>query len=90
VIPQLSVFELDVWTSWEEGVPPHVHDHLDAFYVLEGEVEFLLGDETVPATAGTLVASPPGVRHGIGPIASPARLLNLHAPDAGFAESLQR
>jgi len=43
-----------------------------------------LGDETARASAGTYVAAPPNVTHGFRPIA-PARFLNMHAPDAGFA-----
>jgi quercetin dioxygenase-like cupin family protein len=68
-----------------EGVDPHHHDdHVDSFFVLDGQVDFLLGDETARAGTGTYVAAPPGATHGFRPIA-PARFLNIHAPDAGFA-----
>jgi mannose-6-phosphate isomerase-like protein (cupin superfamily) len=81
---QLSLFELAFDERWE-GVDPHAHDdHVDSFYVLEGAVEFLGGDETVRVGAGTYFAAPPGVTHGFRPV-GPARLFNLHAPDAGFA-----
>ena len=64
---------------------PHVHaDEDDAFYILEGELTFLLDDGDVAAPAGTFVLVPPGVRHGLrndGDV--PVRILNLHAP-AGF------
>lgn len=44
---------------------PHVHHHLvEAFYVLEGSCEFVVGDETVAAEAGTFVLVPRAVRHG--------------------------
>jgi quercetin dioxygenase-like cupin family protein len=47
-----------------EGPDPHTHDdHVDSFYVLEGEVEFLVAGETVHAGPGTFVAAPPGVVH---------------------------
>jgi mannose-6-phosphate isomerase-like protein (cupin superfamily) len=63
----------------------HVHgDEDDAFYVLEGELTFLLGDREVVAPPGTFVLVPPGVRHGFrndGTVA--VRMLNIHAP-AGF------
>jgi mannose-6-phosphate isomerase-like protein (cupin superfamily) len=63
----------------------HVHaDEDDAFYVLQGELTFVLGDEVVAAPPGTFVLVPPGVRHGFrndGP--EPVRMLNIHAP-AGF------
>jgi hypothetical protein len=48
---------------------------VDAFFVLEGAVEF--------------VAAAPGARHGFRP-ESRIRLLNIRAPDAGFAEMLRR
>ncbi len=67
-------------------VPPHVHDaHTDSFYVLEGEIEFTIGDETVIAGPGTFVAALAGVRHGFrNPGPGRARFLNIQAPAAGF------
>ena len=63
----------------------HVHvDEDDAFYILEGEMTFSLGDDDVPAPPGTFVLVPPGVEHGFrndGDV--PVRMLNIHAP-AGF------
>jgi len=51
-------------------VPPgngpiaHLHEHNDeAFYVLEGELEFLDGENTFVASAGDFVFVPRGVRH---------------------------
>jgi quercetin dioxygenase-like cupin family protein len=83
--PQLSLFEMVFDDRWE-GVDPHTHDdHVDSFFVLDGEVEFLLGDDTPRVGAGTFVSAPPGIVHGFRPVA-PARCLNIHAPDAGFAE----
>jgi quercetin dioxygenase-like cupin family protein len=87
---QLSVNEIEF--DPEFSVPPHRHeDHVDAFYVLEGEVDFTLETGVVRAGPGTLVAAPPGTLHGFGTRGpGRARVLNLHAPDAGFAESLRR
>ena len=88
--PEVSVFVLAVEHPWD-GVAPHVHeDHLDGFYVIDGEIDFLLAGERVHAAAGTLVAAPPGIEHGIAPTTTRARLLNLHAPDAGYAASVRR
>jgi quercetin dioxygenase-like cupin family protein len=69
------------------GPEPHVHDdHTDSFFVLEGEVEFTIGDETVRAGPGTFVAAPPGVRHGFKiPGPGGARFLNIHAPGGFYA-----
>jgi mannose-6-phosphate isomerase-like protein (cupin superfamily) len=66
-------------------VEPHVHaDEDDSFYVLEGELTFVIGDDEVSAPAGTFVLVPPGVEHGFRNSGTgPARILNIHAP-AGF------
>ena len=46
------------------GPPPHVHHREDeAFYVLEGQYEFLNGRETLRAGAGSLLYVPKGVLH---------------------------
>jgi uncharacterized cupin superfamily protein len=43
---------------------PHRHDDLDeAFYVLEGTIEYLLDDTWIAAEAGTTVFVPAGVVH---------------------------
>jgi quercetin dioxygenase-like cupin family protein len=63
----------------------HVHDEEDdSFYILDGELTFLLGDEEVRAPAGTFVLIPPGVEHGFrNDTDEVVRILNIHAP-AGF------
>lgn len=81
---ELSLFVLEFDERWE-GVDPHHHnDHIDSFYVLDGEIDFLAGDTTVRLGAGSYFAAPIGVTHGFRP-AGTARVFNLHAPDAGFA-----
>ncbi|HEU6445752.1 MAG TPA: cupin domain-containing protein [Gaiellaceae bacterium] len=89
--PELSVNEVTVGPEFE-GAGPHYHErHVDTFYVLEGELEFLLGTETLRAGPGTSVAVPPGIVHGFtssGPATT--RYLNLHTPDAGFIDFLRR
>src|SRR4051794_8522129 len=43
----------------------HVHhEEDDAFYILQGEMTFLLGGDPVPAPRGPLVLGPRGVEHG--------------------------
>jgi mannose-6-phosphate isomerase-like protein (cupin superfamily) len=63
----------------------HVHAaEDDAFYIVEGEMTFVFGDETAAAPPGTFVLAPPGVPHGFrNDGSSPVRMLNIHAP-AGF------
>ena len=85
-LPDLSVNEIEFDDSFE--VPPHTHDdQVDGFYVLAGDVEFVAGEEIVVGGPGTLFVAPRGARHGFRNAGSGrARLLNFHAPDAGFAE----
>jgi quercetin dioxygenase-like cupin family protein len=89
-LPQISVNEIEFESSF--SVAPHRHDdHVDSFYVLDGEVEFTLESGVVTAGPGTLVSAPPGTLHGFGTRGpGRARVLNVHAPDSGFAESLRR
>jgi mannose-6-phosphate isomerase-like protein (cupin superfamily) len=63
----------------------HVHDgEDDAFYILSGEMIFMVEGEDVAAPPGTFVLVPPGVSHGFrNERDEPVRMLNLHAP-AGF------
>src|SRR5829696_7427725 len=89
-LAQISVNEIEFDSSF--SVDPHRHDdHVDSFYVLEGEVEFTLESGVVTAGPGTFVSAPPGTLHGFGTRGpGRARVLNVHAPDAGFADSLRR
>jgi mannose-6-phosphate isomerase-like protein (cupin superfamily) len=70
--------------------PPHIHTNCEeAFYVVDGEIEFFLGEETVIGRRGTFVLVPGGVSHTFGNSAAiPSRLLIIHAPamDAYFEE----
>lgn len=47
------------------GPAPHRHQRYDeAFYVLEGEIEYRVGDKWVTASVGTCVFAPAGSTHG--------------------------
>ena len=72
-----------------DGPETHVHaDEDDAFYILDGELTFLLDEGDVAAPEGTFVLVPPGVNHTFrNPLDTPTRVLNLHAP-AGFDRRL--
>jgi mannose-6-phosphate isomerase-like protein (cupin superfamily) len=60
------------------------------FFVLAGEIEVRLGDETVRLPAGSSVAAPPLLLHGFrNPGTTEARYLNLHAP-GGWASGRRR
>jgi quercetin dioxygenase-like cupin family protein len=46
------------------GPPPHIHTREDeTFYLVEGQIEFLLGEETIGAGAGDFVNVPRGTVH---------------------------
>jgi quercetin dioxygenase-like cupin family protein len=89
-LSQLTAIDMTFQPEFE-GVDPHTHpDHADAFYVLEGQVEFQVGDEPRVARPGTFVAAPPGSVHGFRVAgAEPIRCLNLHAPPGGFLDRLR-
>ena len=90
-LPAFEVIELSFDQEFE-GVDPHVHDdHADSFFVLAGEAEFLVGDDVVRAGPGSFVAAPAGLRHGFRNVGGgELRMLNIHAPNVGFAKRLRR
>jgi quercetin dioxygenase-like cupin family protein len=86
-LPYLAAIELSFEPGWE-GVDPHSHhDHVDSFFVLDGDIEFVNGT----GGPGTFVAAPPGAVHWfrIPDGGAPISLLNIHAPDTGFTDRLR-
>jgi mannose-6-phosphate isomerase-like protein (cupin superfamily) len=75
-----SLFE--VVTHPGSGPPPHVqHREDEAFYVLEGEYEFLVDGNTLRAASGSLVYVPKGALHAhrnVGEVLG--RMLTTHTP----------
>jgi len=69
----------------QSAVPPMHRQTLEeeGFYVADGEMTFFVGDETIPAQAGTFVFLPRGVPHRFEIVSEEVRVLNLCAP-AGF------
>jgi mannose-6-phosphate isomerase-like protein (cupin superfamily) len=62
---------------------PHRHQGPEGFYVLEGSIEFVVGDESRVGGPGFWALVPGGVAHTFGNAgASPARLLIIHVPAA--------
>lgn len=69
--------------------PPHVHTREDeAFYLIDGDVEFQVGERTLRATPGTFVFLPRGVPHAFRVLTPTARLLVLLTP-GGFERFFQ-
>ena len=89
-LPELEVVELRFGPEFE-GVESHTHpDHVDSFFVLEGEAEFTVEDDAFRAGPGSYIAAPPGVRHGFRNAGDgELRMLNVHAPNVGFARRLR-
>ncbi len=90
-----DVEEIAVAENWiERGSPsPPLHvpdDHVESFYVLEGELTLVAAGRELRAEAGTWVQVPPGVPHTL---ASPAngdvRFLEIHTPSSGFGDALR-
>ncbi len=74
-----------------QGVGPmlHVHERDDeSFYVLEGEIGFQVGDETISASAGDFLILPYGVPHRFWVKSERARFLVLSTP-AGLDRFIQ-
>ena len=88
---EIALIEFELEPGFE-GPDPHSHDdHIDSFYVLEGDAEFSFGDETLRLGAGSYVAAPLGVVHTFGnPGPGRTRLLNIHAPSVGFHDAMRR
>jgi quercetin dioxygenase-like cupin family protein len=69
-----------------EEAPLHVHHREDeAFWILEGELTFQVGDETIKASPGSFLFGPKGIPHGFTVDSGPARMLWVLSP-AGFEE----
>lgn len=64
---------------------PHLHRGCEeTFLVVEGSLEFLIGDQVVEMNAGDFVRVPPGVKHGYqNTSGSPVRMLVTFTP-GGF------
>lgn len=77
-----SLFEFRADSNGEP--PPHLHHNEDeAWYVLEGEVMFRVGDEAFDAHAGAFVFGPRDVVHSLEVRSPVARMLTIMSP-AGF------
>ena len=68
------------------GFPPHVHDEYEeAFYVLDGCIEYFADGEWIAASAGTTVHLAAGVAHGFRNVTgAPARHLAITSPAAAM------
>ncbi|HSI41962.1 MAG TPA: cupin domain-containing protein [Xanthobacteraceae bacterium] len=69
-------------TAPGQGTPPHLQrDDAEAFYVLEGTFDFLIGGRTVRGGPGSFHYVPRGVPHGFANAGdAPARMLIINLP----------
>lgn len=74
------------WGDEGMGPPPHRHDWDEAFYVLDGEVEFVCEGQTFVCAPGTLVHVPKGTLHGFHYRAGGGRMLEFTGTGTRSAE----
>jgi len=81
----LDQFALVEAIAFRTTEPPlHIHHREDeAWYVLDGQMTFYVGDDTMTATAGAFVFAPRGIPHTFTVDVEPTRVLVFAAP-AGF------
>jgi quercetin dioxygenase-like cupin family protein len=74
-------------TAWRSSEPPvHIHhrEH-EAWYVIEGQMTFQVGDDELIASAGCLAFAPKGIPHAFTVDVEPTRVLILTTP-GGFEQ----
>lgn len=69
------------------GPPPHHHAHYhEQFYVLDGQLEFLVNGQPVLVRAGQSINLPPNTLHTFRNAGdAPCRWLNMHSPKGFLA-----
>ena len=69
------------------GAPPlHIHHREDeTFYLIAGEITFLLGDQRIDATAGDFVFAPKGVSHAFLVTSDHAEYLTSFSPEGSHS-----
>jgi quercetin dioxygenase-like cupin family protein len=74
------------------GPPPHFHPWDEAFFVIEGEVEFAYGDRLKTLGPGGFIHFPAGTVHGFRYASPTARMaaISSRAGAAGFFTALDR
>ena len=72
---------MEVTLPKDQGPPRHDHPWDEAYYVVDGDVRFQLGDEDRVFSTGDFVYAPGGMVHGFqGAGEKPARVLVFDAP----------
>lgn len=72
---------MEVLLPKDQGPPPHDHPWDEAYYVIDGQVRFMLGDETQIVERGDFIYAPGGTLHSFKGVSDdPARVLVFDAP----------
>jgi mannose-6-phosphate isomerase-like protein (cupin superfamily) len=88
-LPEISALLIEADPEWP-GIPAHDHDdQMDTFFVLDGEAGLVVGEGVALAAPGSFYEAAPGVRHGFVNDGRRVAMLNVHGPDAGFAEAVR-
>jgi quercetin dioxygenase-like cupin family protein len=83
--------QVEVTCGPQSGPPPHLHfREEETFYVLEGEFEFLFGEEVIRGGAGTVVSLPRGVAHRFGNVGTVRGKMLVTMTPAGFEGFFER
>lgn len=71
---------LGFWTIQAGNqLPRHAHPHEQISYLVDGQFEFMLGDETRLLEAGSVVVIPPNVAHS-GRALTDCQVIDLFSP----------
>ncbi len=72
---------VEQWGKRGFAAPIHLHEReTEAFYVLEGEMTFVLGDKNIPAAAGSFLYVPQQTKHAFVIESDEAKFLALASP----------
>ena len=90
-----AYFAMEAFVPPGGGPPPHIHRNEDeTFYIVEGEIEFLLGEEIVTGGPGDFVNVPRGTVHRFHNAGgAAARMILTFSPaniERFFSETLER
>jgi mannose-6-phosphate isomerase-like protein (cupin superfamily) len=72
---------MEIVSPPDSGPIPHTHDDAEeAFYVLDGDLTFHVGDESFEVSTGDFVHVPRGTVHSFRVKGRPAKYLAVYAP----------
>lgn len=78
---------LEQYCPKNSGPPPHYHDQDESFYLIEGEIIFQAGEQTLKAQDGFFVSIPRGTIHSFRVDSEVAQILNFYTP-GGFEQTI--